>query len=577
MVIEAQTLHTVGTVPSLSIRSAFGATLAVLLGCTGSISDPNNGPNPYDWPDPDPEPPVVCEPGEIRPGRAPLRRLTVDELDRTLEVLLGDTSRPASGVVDDERGITSADGRIMNPLLAEQYMDVAERMGAVVQADPERFTGCTTADAACANEFIDRFAPRAFRHPLATTERDALRTLYTDLRAAELGHSEAIGALVESMLQSPHFLYRVELPPAGTEDIVRLDGYQLASRLSYYLWGTMPDDTLFEAAASGALDTDAGVEAQARRLLAHENGQRALQGFFHHFLELEQLDELSKDAETFPDWNDETAELFRQETEAFVHAVMVEGDGRWQTLLTAPWTMVNAELAAFYGIEAPAGEGFQRVELDPEHHAGLLTHGSLMATRARTYETSPIHRGMFVQAALLCGTVPRVPDGLLVEPPDPDPSLTTRERLAEHTNNMVCNDCHSRMDPLGFAFEHFDGSGRFRATENDLPIDATGEFVATDIEDPDFDGPVELATKLLDSPQSQACFVEHWFRYGYGRSEDHEDGCTTRSLTEEFVRDGFDVRELMVRLTTTDTFLHRVRDQDSVTPEREEEEEGAGE
>jgi len=555
------------------VRS-WGITLLVLLGCNGVIEDPDAIPPVIEVPEPDvieppPPPEEVCT--DIpAPGRAPLRRLSVEEYDATLRDLLGDETRPGTRLIDPERGVTSADARVVTPLLAEQYLAAAEDVAARVTDDLPALMGCDPAaegEDACATAFVEDFGTRAFRRPLSGEERLALVSLYEAGRD-ELGFETAVEMIVEAVLQSPHFLYRVEIVPEVADEVVRLDGYQLATRLSYLLWGTMPDPALMEAAAGGELDTDEGVERHARRMLEHERAEPAVQKFFHHLLELDHLEGLEKDPEVFPDFDEEIAALFERETEAFVHEVMIEGDGSWRTLMTAPWSMMNAELAEYYGVEGPTGEAMERVELDGRYHSGMLTHGSVLAPRSRYYETSPIHRGMFVRGTLLCGVVPDVPEGLEVTPPDPDPTKTTRERLAEHRADPVCASCHEQIDPLGFAFEHFDGAGRFRADENGLDIDASGALVETDI-DGRFESAVDMAEQMLESGMAQACFTRHWFRFAHARGDESHDACSMATALDRFRGSGFDVRELIVGMTLTDAFLYRAVDQDAVAPEEE--------
>jgi hypothetical protein len=371
--------------------------------------------------------------------------------------------------------------------------------------------------------------------------------------------------VIEAMLQSPSFLYRVEVATAGADPVVRLDGWQLATRLSYFLWGTMPDGALFAAAAAGELDDDASVEAHARRMLDDPQAEETVQRFFAAYLELDRLEGLQKDPALFPGFEDGIAELFRRETEAFVREVVVDGDGSLVTLFTAPWSMMNAELAAWYGVSGPSGDAFERVELDPVHHAGLFTQGSVTAPRARTYETSPVHRGMFIRGTVMCGIVPDVPEDLDITLPPPDPDATTRERFAQHRADPYCASCHSQLDPLGFAFEHFDAAGRFRATENDIPIDASGALTASDA-DGTFDNGRELAGMLVASPRTQSCFVERWFPQAYGRPPSTQDVCALDAVVARFRDNAFDVRELVVALVLSETFLYRVADQDEVSP-----------
>lgn len=552
-------------VPSGMARWTGWGFLAVLAACTGSIGgEPGEMPEPEPT-EPEPLPPLDCS--ELQPGRAPMRRLTVAEYDATIEALLGDTTRPATRIIDDERGVTSADARIVTPLLAEQYLEAAEDVAA--RATPD-LLGCdidARGEAECAGELVDDFAFRAFRRPVTSEERDTLLALHAAVAETD-GFADGVRAVVEAVLQSPGFLYRAEIIPTTGAPVVRLDGWQLASRLSYLLWGTMPDDALFAAAASGDLDTDAGVEEQARRLMASPRALGSIREFVGHWVELEQLEGLDKDPAVFPDYDAEVADLMRQETEAFIDAVMSE-DGSWTTLLTADWSMMNARLAAYYGVDEasrPAGDAFERVELDGDFHSGLLTQGALMATRARTYESSPIHRGMFIRGGVLCGEVPDLPEGIEVTAPDPDPSLTTRQRLSEHRENEICGSCHRQMDPLGFAFEHFDGAGRFRMDENDLPIDATGDIVESDI-DGSFDGAPDMARRLVGSEDAQACFAGRYFRFAQGRATTHADGCSLEALSARFREAEFDVRELVVAITQTDAFLYRAVDQDQFIPE----------
>ncbi|MEM9188867.1 MAG: DUF1592 domain-containing protein [Myxococcota bacterium] len=545
-----------------------GLSVGWLGACTGTLDNAGEGGGGI-GPGPGPGPgPITCDPELVSPGRAPLQRMTVEEYDNTVRDLLGDTSGPALRLVDNERGVVNADARVVDPLLAEQYMFAAEDVAARATegATFGATLGCdvaATGEEACARQFIADFGGRAYRRPLSPEEEADLFAVYTIGRDGA-DFEASIRLVIEATLQSPFFLYRVETGFDPGQEIVRLDGYQLATRLSYFLWRTMPDPTLFAAAEAGELSTAEGVESHVRRMLGDPQAEGMIQGFFSHYIELEELEDLQKDETVFPTYNDGIRDLFHQETEAFVRAVVIDGDGDWRTLLSAPWSMMNADLAAYYGVTGPSGDGFERVDLDPAYHAGILTQGSLMATRARAYETSPIHRGMFIRGTLLCHNVPDVPEGLNVTPPDPDENLTTRERLAEHRADPTCASCHAQIDPLGFAFEHFDGAGRFRDLENGMVIDASGEVSNSDIEG-SFDGAVELAAGLVGSAETQACFAKRWFQYGAARSEQRLDSCTIERLADRFAAEEFDIRELIVGFALSDAFLYRAVDQDTVT------------
>lgn len=535
---------------------------SLALGCQGRLDDSSSPWRPSGTPG------VDCSDELRHPGRAPLRRLTVDEYDHTVHDLFGITSEPAHRLVDNERGVVSADARSMTPLLVEQYMAAAEEISTELtdgNAPLSELTGCDpfAFDDACARAWIEADLPRAYRRPVTTEEVDRLYALYEAGRDLD-GFSTGIQLVVEAILQAPSFLYRVEIVPIDGEPIVRLTGHQLATRLSYFLVGSMPDTELFAAADAGELDTDEGVEAQARRLLAQPEAEETVQRFFARYLALEELEETQKDPAVFPEFTPEIAELMRQETEAMVRDVIFDGDGSWRTLMTADWSMMNRQLADYYGVSGPTGDTFERVPLDGTYHSGILTQGSVLATRARAYETSPIHRGMFVRGTLLCGDVPDVPEGLEVTPPPPDPNRTTRERLALHRESPDCAACHEQIDPLGFAFEHFDGAGVFRADENGLTIDATGDIVGSDARG-SFDGAPAMAELLVDSNDAQACFTSRWFVTAYGRAEDSEDACVVYDVQRRFVEADYDVRELLVGLALTDAFLFRVADQDTLT------------
>jgi hypothetical protein len=518
----------------------------------------------------DPPLPITCE--EPAPGRSPLRRLTAVEYDNTIRDLLGDTTGPATRMLPPELGSgfsNNADVRTVGTSLARGYLDVAEDVSSRVNL--AALTGDCADEDACARSWLESFVPRAYRHPVEAAELDRLFAVYSSAKTS-WGHEKAIELTLQVILQSSHFLYRVELPPASAApgSVERLDAHEIAARLSYLLWATMPDDGLTAAAAAGELDDPAGIETHARRMLADPRADGVVARFFDEWLELDRLDGLVKDEEVYPSWDvDVTPQLMKEETRAFVREVFASEGASYRALLSADFTMANGALADFYGLSGPTGDAFERVPLDPTYHAGILTQGAVLAPRSRAYESDPIHRGMFVRARLFCGDVPRLPEGLMVEPPDPDPSLTTRERLRVHREDPTCATCHSLLDPLGFAFEHFDGTGRFRETENDLPIDATGEIALTDV-DGTYDGAPDLASRLLSSDQAQGCFVRQWFRFAHGRSEsDDFDRCSLESLETAFVEASFDIRELIVNLTQTDAFLYRVATAPSLSGEEE--------
>jgi Protein of unknown function (DUF1592)/Protein of unknown function (DUF1588)/Protein of unknown function (DUF1585) len=373
--------------------------------------------------------------------------------------------------------------------------------------------------------------------------------------------------VIEAALQSPEFLYRVEVdgaidpslvgPNAG-DQIIRLSSYEMASRLSYMIWGSMPDDQLFALADADALQTKDQIAAQARRMLDDPKARLMVDEFHLEWLDFDRTASITKDANLFPSWSPDVGRLMQEETRQFIDHAIFDDAGDLRTLLTANYSYMNSDLAAFYGVSgpvAPAGDPtFERVDLDPTQHSGLLTLGSIMSIYAHTNQTSPVHRGKLVRERFLCDPLKPPPNNF--KAPEPDPNATTRQRLEQHRADPACATCHNLMDPIGFGFENFDAVGRYRTTDEGLPIDNSGEIVQSDI-DGSFNGVTELTAKLVESEDVQKCYALQWFRYGYGRAEANADACTVQTLDDAFTASGGNIKELIVALTQTDAFLYR--------------------
>ncbi len=491
------------------------------------------------------------------PGDAPLRRLTRTEYNATVAHLLDDTTRPADAFPPEARALGFfgvADGQTVSTVLAEGYQQAAKDLAAAATADLPGLLGCDPADVACVEDFVRTFGSAAYRRPLADDELARLVPVFEWGRDNQTVR-DGVEMVLEVLLQSPDFLYRPEFgegePESGS---VRLSDYEMASRLSYLFIGSMPDEELLRAADAGELSTATDVLAHARRLIDSGAARASFHTFHRQWLDLESVSHIERDAAVYPGYDEHVPELFVEETLAFVDHVLFTDDASLETLLTAPYTMANAELAAFYGLSGPTGPDFEKVTT-PDR-GGLLTQGSLLAHHAQPLQTSPVHRGKFVREALLCQFPPPPPDDLIIVPPELDPGLTTRERFNEHSSNPGCSQCHQLMDPIGLGFEHFDSVGRYRETENELPIDATGELFATDV-DGEFDGAIELGRLLAQSEQVASCMTRQWVRYAHGRSESSEDACTLVQLGDSFAATGHDIVELTLALTQTDAFLYR--------------------
>ncbi|HZI13632.1 MAG TPA: DUF1592 domain-containing protein, partial [Myxococcus sp.] len=503
-----------------------------------------------------PPEPSACAPA---PGPSPLRRLTHREYDNTLRDLLGDTSAPSQAFPAEEElnGFTNnAATQTLSPVLAEKYMlaamEVAERatqnLGKLLPCDPAK-----VGEEACARRFIQQMGTRAFRRPLTQASEDQLFAVYAAGRASK-DFRTGIQLALEVMLQSPEFLYLLEdgTPVDGRPTLLELDGWSMASRLSYLLWGTLPDKELFDAAEEGRLSTPDELAAQARRMLKDPRARGVVREFHAQWLGLGRISELAKDTSHFPAFNPDIRSHLRAEADAFVDHVVFEGEGTLKELFTAPYTFVDAPLAAYYGLTPPRGQGMVKVDLPTRRGAGLLSQGGLMAVLAKPTETSPILRGKFVRERLLCQMIPPPPDNAVIAP-NTDPNATAREKLAEHRKDPSCGGCHIRMDPIGFGFEKFDGIGRFREMEpRGGPVDDSG-----DVDGNTFRGVSELGTLLAEDPKVHSCVVKQWFRFAHGRADSDDDACTLSTLEAAFTRSNGNVQDLLINLTQTEAFRFR--------------------
>jgi hypothetical protein len=425
---------------------------------------------------------------------------------------------------------------------------------------------------ACGQQFIAAFGQRAYRRPLAATDTTLLTNIFNVGKATDF--ATGVRLVIETVLQSPQFLYRVEMgraPVAGDPSIavtdgsapnptrvVPLDDWEMASRLSYLIWGSMPDDALFAAATAGKLSSAADIAAQTQRMLKDPKAHDMVADFHNQWLGLGSISQLEKDATVYPAFTSTIAGLMQQETQTFLDDVVWTENGSLATYFTAPFTFVNGPLAQYYGMTGVTGSAFAKAPLDGTHRGGLLTLGGFLSVQAKTNQTSPVQRGKFVREQLLCQQLPPPPPNIQIKPPALSATLTTRQRFAQHSADAACSPCHHLMDPVGLGFEAFDGAGIFRATENGQPVDSSGQV---DNADPALAGPftdaADLGQKLGKSSTVQACVTTQWFRYAYGRSETTADTCSMGTLAADFAAGGYKVQDLLAALTQTKAFLYR--------------------
>jgi len=532
-------------------RTPLALVLALALAaCNGLISDPGAGPGEdgvRTSPGVDPE---QCVGGTLTPAPRRLRRLTQDEFTHMVRDLLGEeeaTARDYATRLESDEIVAGYAANGVAPVTeaqVEMYVDVAEELA--VRAVTSRVGGdldCASDDETCVGEFISRFGRRAFRRPLTADEESDLMGVYVDSRS-RWGADEALIHVLTILLASPQLLYRGEVGAAadGEPDKLVLTPFELASELSFFLWGTIPDDALLDAAAAGALSDDE-LEAEVRRMLDDPRAGDTIETFTVGWLELGAAEDLSKDTEAYPEWNAEVAESARQETIRFVQSVLgPEGDGTFAALMTSSFTYGDSAVADLYGADAPNADG--RIDLDPSTRAGILTHPAVLASHAYARDNSWVHRGKFVRERLFCQHLPSPPPDVEANMQN-DPSRLTTPR---------CASCHQLMDPIGLGFEQYDAIGRFHPeVEASLEV-----FGAAELDIPqNFAGPVDLAHALAESDVAHACFATQWYRYALRRDETSGDACAIRDIVDHWRAADWDVRELLVAIATSKAFRTR--------------------
>jgi hypothetical protein len=479
-------------------------------------------------------------------------------------------------VAEPLRGTFDTNGSILSvsPDLFRDYQTAAEAIAARVARDPELIAMLAPGTAAGgelrarAEAFVEGLGLRAYRRPLTAAEMTRGLALF-DRGATLIGSGDAFADGVEIVtsyfFQSPHFVYRTELSSAAAGGRIALDAYEIATRLSYALTNTMPDDALFDAAAGDALGTREGVLAQAERLLGTAAARSTVADFHEQLLHMREYETVAKDEAAFPAFGDGVAEDLKRESLAFIDDVVFEQELGLPELLTAPYTFANGRIAEIYGIDLPgsgggaAAEEFVRVELDPAERAGLLTQVGFLASNGEGTTPNIIMRGVHVARKILCMDLPPPPANVPPLPPLAATS-TNRERVEELTKNAPCNGCHTAIiNPLGFALEKLDGVGRYRTEENGHAIDAASSYVL-DGETVSFDGAVELSARIAASQQAHDCYSRHWVEYLYGREVDMNSGAD-RGLVEQagsLSSSDASVRKLIVNLVATDAFVTRV-------------------
>jgi hypothetical protein len=497
-----------------------------------------------------------------------LQRLTHAEYERTVTDLLGIGTGSSSEFLDDPSFAgfdNNADGLRVSGRLGRDYRRAAEALAnEVVGSDEllERLLPCDEASVECATEFVTSFGLSAFRRPLRDTEIARYVALFTD--GSELVQSgnalaDGVAVVIEAMLQSPNFLYRAELSAEEDGDgFVPLGDYEIASRLSYMFTASMPDPELFRAAAAGELTQPEQIRVQAERLASSDAIRPRVADFHEQWLDLASYTELSKDSQLFPEFSPDLAEDYAEEVRRFVQHVTLDEERGLASLLSTPHSFVNQRTAPFYGLDAAEfTDEFSLVEFEANERAGLLTQLGFLSAHAYASDTSPIHRGVFVLRRILCEEIPDPPGGIdLTLPETTEEIVTTRDQIEAHTAAAACSNCHSMINPIGFAFEGFDAVGAARDSDNGAPLDTAGS-VELSLGNLEFTGAVDLIRQLSESDAARSCYAKQWLRYAYARAEAVADEQTLAALEQRLADDTYSVRQLLVDLTEPRAFTHR--------------------
>jgi hypothetical protein len=470
---------------------------------------------------------------------------------------------------------SNAEALVTSPF-ANALQSTAEALAADFRAavKPSQFgSNCTTNDASarsCAATFIDTYAQKAFRRPLAQEDVDGLLAVYDAGRETGIDGNvqdrfkAGLDYALRAILQSPDFIYRIELgdPTAIVAGVTSLTPYEVASSLSYMLTASPPDDALLAAAAAGELSSPEALDTQARRLVAAMPERFAAQQrrFVREWLAIDfSVPAWDKNTTIYPLYSPGLKSAIDQETDLDIDDWVAQGP-TLTALFTRSDTFVNSVNAPLYGLTASPG-AMLKVALDPQQRSGILTMPAFLGTRAHSDSSAPILRGISIVRGVMCVTIPPPPPNVPQLPPVSDTSFTTtRDRVEKHVASGACPGCHSQINPLGYPLESYDGLGVYRTKENGYDIDSSGAIVGTASSDQSVANAIELMQALANSAQVQECFSRQVFRSTFGRQDTAADECSLRAAAEAYRAKQLDVRELLFSLVKSQTFAQRSSD-----------------
>lgn len=502
------------------------------------------------------------------PGRVTLHRLNRAEYDNTVRDLFGTTSTPAADFPIDDRGSgfdNMADLLTLSPLHLSVYNAAAKKLAAEALSNPTQRAAIVSCDLiaqgdGCLRQVLNNFAYRAWRRPVTDAELDRLQAVAGVARANGDSVEVGLGLALRAVLLSPHFTFRVELDPDPSSSVPHaLNPFELAARLSYFLWSSTPDDALLASAASGALSAPSTLVEQTQRLLADGRSRALVDNFAGQWLHLRAIDSAQPDPKLFPGVDATLLAAMRAETERLFRDIAFQSTPLVQ-LLTANYTYVNDRLATHYGLPAVGSTELVRVDLSSHaQRGGMLTQGGFLTLTSHVNRTSPVVRGKWVMDELLCATVPPPPPdvNLAAVAMAKEQGLTQRQALEKHRADPKCFTCHTLMDPIGLGLENYDAVGTYRDTDAGHPIDAAGQLPNGQA----FAGAKELARLIANNPEFLRCAAKKLYTYALGRppatTAGHWDEPTLDAMADGLAKSNGSFTTLITQIVGSPTFTSR--------------------
>lgn len=506
---------------------------------------------------------IVVNPPAFSPAPGLVRRLTRTQFRNAMNDIFGyavDTSRLDTDSWDGNFANIGASVVVTSDQGAEQYNTAVESAVDVVFSDTTKrsaFIGCTPtgmANDTCVRGYIQKLGLRAWRRPLSTTELDGFGTLSASA-ATTLGSpvEGARWATVE-LFESPNFLYRPELGAGSTNGSLRFSGYEMAERLSFLIWNSLPDQMLLDQAANGMLTTADGIRTATTRMLGTTQGRESVGNFAEEYLRLDRIITQAKDPAQFTAYVPTLQAAMVRDVRDTWASLVFDDQTSVMNLFTTTKVVVNSDLASLYGLDTTGltTTKFKTMSLPTDGpRVGILSKAGLLSEFANQQSGSPTLRGKFIRESLLCQTVPPPPPGVntaAVDEPT-DMPMTKRQRLEHHRSDVKCAGCHALMDPLGLPLENFDAIGAYRTKDNGLPVDPTSTFDGQDVADSR-----ALGLAASQSVTVAQCVLRSYYAYAQGHKERAEDGSVLNSLAAAFNASGFKMRDLILAVVTSDAF-----------------------